>query len=87
MSSENFDGLYNQDCGPLFKCSVAKHLKECKNGCSLSGKVCFYLIRVMFRFDDTVWEKPSDSFDDSEESELQGTTRDDFGGNYCFARP
>ena len=27
-----------QDCGPLFKCSVAKHLKECKNGCSLTGK-------------------------------------------------
>ena len=39
-----------QNCGPLFKCSVPKHLKECKNGCTLSGnELSLDLIRVFFQ--------------------------------------
>ena len=76
-----------QDCGPLFICSVTKHLKECKNAYSLTGKVSLDLNHVILRFDDSIWRERSASFTGSEGSKCERSTRDDSGGSDWFARP
>ena len=65
-STERCTKCEAQDCGPLFKCSVTKHLKECKNGYSLTGKVSLDLNHVILRFDDSIWRERGASFSGSE---------------------
>ena len=74
-------------CGPLFKCSVAKQLKGCKNRNSLTGKeISLDLFRVFFRFDNSIRKERSASFVDFERSECKRGTRCDSGGSDWLVR-